>query len=465
MRGETQRKGEGGRCPSCGRFVGLYDRCPYCGATLHRRITVHTIKLAVLTLTLLGLIGLWWMARHAETPLITAADAGGTLNLSYVRLRGTVVRQLKYDPESGYLAFWLDDGTGELYVAAYRDVAAVLVASDQVPAPGDEIEVAGTLRVREDFLSLTINAPEQVELQRQSPIALKTGQLTRLDEGNRVVIQGKVVDLRTPYEGLTLITLDDGSGGVTVSVDETAIALGGPLPTLTVGMGAVVTGSVTLYHDQPQVSPLTTDDLCPLPTPPASVEVALQPIAEVTAEHGQARVQGRIITLEGFKGGLRGTLADESGEIILLLWESLYEALPEPSAVDVGARVEVEGEVKRYEGVLELVPRHSEAVRLIEAAPPLPLTTVAELSAADEGRLVRLLGLLGKPSSFSAGVKMPLDDGSGTITVLLWSNIAEKIEPPPEEGMGVEVVGIIQLYRDEMEIVPRSSLDWRPSDR
>ncbi len=449
------------RCPSCGRFVGPYERCPYCGTELHRRLSLRAVKIAALLLATVGLLGLGWMAAHAEVPLITAAQAGGTMNMAYVRLRGKVVRSLTYDPESGYLAFWLDDGTGEVRISAYRQATQTLVEAGKVPAPGDTVEVAGTLRVREDFLALTLDAAQALTLIRPEPVPVEAGRLTRLDEGERVVVQGEVAEVRTPYEGLTLITLRDDSGETTVAVDETAVALGGPPPTLTVGMGLIVTGTVALYHETPQIVPATTAALTVLATPPPEVQLEVLPIGEVDEAMGRARVRGLLTLWEGFKGGLRGSLEDESGAITLVLWESTYEALPNPRALDVGAAVEVEGTVKRYEGALEIVPGDPADLSILQEAPPIPLLTIQALSRADEGRVVRLIGVLGEPRPFSAGVKVTLDDGSGTLTLLLWSNVAEGVEPPPAAGQTVDVVGIVHEYRDELEVIPRTPLDWR----
>jgi DNA/RNA endonuclease YhcR with UshA esterase domain len=127
----------------------------------------------------------------------------------------------------------------------------------------------------------------------------------------------------------------------------------------------------------------------------------------------------------------------------------------------VGATVEVEGTVKRYEGALEIVPGSPADLSILQEAPPIPLITIQALSQADEGRLVRIIGVLGEPRPFSAGVKVALDDGSGTITVVLWSNVAEGLEPPPAAGQTVDVVGIVHRYRDELEVIPRTPLDWR----
>ena len=86
---------------------------------------------------------------------------------------------------------------------------------------------------------------------------------------------------------------------------------------------------------------------------------------------------------------------------------------------------------------------------------------VSDLRVQDAGRVVRLRGVLGAPEGFSAGVKVPLDDGSGSITVLLWTNIFTALDPPPSEGQAIEVIGVVQEYRGELEILPRSTLDWR----
>lgn len=65
----------GAHCPSCGRFVGPYTTCPYCGAKLGGRIPVRAIKIAAILLATVGLLALWWMARRMDIPTVSAADA------------------------------------------------------------------------------------------------------------------------------------------------------------------------------------------------------------------------------------------------------------------------------------------------------------------------------------------------------------------------------------------------------
>ncbi len=456
---------ENARCPSCGRFVGPYTRCPYCGARIKGRIALRAIKIVAILLAVVGLTGLWLYARTVDIPTLRIADAQATTNMAYVRVEGRVVRSLTFDPESGYLAFWLDDGSGELRVSIYRSVTEALLAQHKIPALGDHLRVAGTLRVREDYVSLTVNAADHLEIERPQPVTLQIGEITALDEGLRVHVAGEVGRVYSPYEGLTIVTVRDATGEIAATVNETTIALSGhPLPEIAEGQGIEITGTVTLYKSRPQITPATVDDIRLLASPVAQVTSEARTLASLSTDDEGSRVQveGEIIAMEGFKGGVKATLDDATDQVILLLWQRVYGALEDPTAFDVGAKVTVEGEVQVYQGELEVVPDAASDITIRQPAPPIPQVDVGELSAVDVGQLVRVRGVLGTPKPFSAGIKLPLDDGTGTITVLLWTNIAQALPASPSAGETVEIVGVVESYKGELEIIPRSPVDWRP---
>ncbi len=455
-------------CESCGRFVGPYSRCPYCGARRTGRLALRTTKWVAVILATLGMAVLWWLAREVEIPTITVEDATRLMNFGYVRLKGHVVRSPTYDAGSGYLGFWVADETGEVYVSAYREVTEDLLARNVIPAVGDRATVAGTLRIRDDHIALTLNVPEHLMLERPEAVPLQAGDVTVLDEGTRVRLVGEVRRVYEPYEGLTLITLADESGEVVVAVDEEGTSLTGSMPEAGVGQSVEIEGTVNLYHATPQVVPASADDIAIVSTP----MVATPPVTETLptlALNGlgadligkRVTVHGRVVWLEGIKGGIKATLDDGTAQVTLLLWDDVHRALPAPSELDVGAEVEITGKVSVYEGELEIVPTEAEDVAIQVPAEAAPWVEISALNPADAGRLIRIRGVLGEPEGFSAGVKAPVDDGTGILQLLFWSSLYEDLTPEPHAGQHVEVSGVLNVFRDELELIPRSRYDWR----
>lgn len=472
-------------CGSCGRFVGPHERCPHCGAQMAGRLAVRTVKLVAVLLGTLGLALIWWAARGVPIPEISIGEAGGAMNLAYVRLQGRLTRGLTYDPESGYLGFWLADETGEVHVNAYADVTRELLVQGKLPATGDEVSVAGTLRIREDYFSLTLNVPEHLNLQRPTAIPLGAGEITLLDEGLRVCVRGHVQRIAEPYEGLTLVDVRDDSGEITIAVGEAVEALTGELPEMVAGQAIIVAGTVSLYKTTPQIVPADVADIqlsaVPVLTQPLSpadsqsaenmlpvqpqvqpsvqLPVALNEISE--ADLGRTvHVEGRVVMLEGLTGGVIATLDDGTAQILLLLWDDVHKDLEAPATLDIGAEVAVTGEVQVYREALEVVPAAAKDVEILKPAELPPWVELGELSAADAGRVVRARGVLREPQGFSGGVKVVLRDGTGDIVVLFWSKLYQTLTPAPQAGQQVEVVGVIDVFNDELELIPRSNYDW-----
>jgi DNA/RNA endonuclease YhcR with UshA esterase domain len=445
-------------CPSCGRYAGPYEACPYCGARLAGRMPVRIVKIVAIALATVGLVLLWFAATRAEVPVIQIGQAGATMNMAYVRLQGRCTRAPSYDPESDYLSFWLDDGTGEIRVSAYRAETRQIIERALVPALGDTVEVAGTLRVREDFYALTLNVPEQLTITRADPVERDIGTIKPADLYLRVRVRGEVRSVYAPYDGLTLIAVRDEAGEIPIAVSEDLVALGGPLPALSTGQVVEVTAAVSLYGDTPQLVPASTADIVVLGDE-ARVAAERQ-IGELTAgDVGQLIVvQGSVIGEQTFSAGVKLALDDGSGAVIILLWQDVYAALPDPAALGVGAEIRVQGEVSEYEGELEVIPGLPGDVQILAPASLPVVVTIGELTTADVGRVVTLRGTLGEPEIFSKGVRFQLDDGSGAIVLLLWQNVYDGIPDADQlvAGVQVEVTGKIEEYRGELEIVPEA---------
>jgi DNA/RNA endonuclease YhcR with UshA esterase domain len=173
-------------------------------------------------------------------------------------------------------------------------------------------------------------------------------------------------------------------------------------------------------------------------------------------------VEGTISRVEAFSAGVKCLLDDASDTATLLLWQDLYDALPQRDALIAGAAVRVVGEVSEYQGEMEIVPELPSDVALLAPAEPLAASQrVAQIAPADVGRTVLVKGILTSLAPFSAGVKGTLDDGTGTITLLLWQDVYDGLADPAtlSAGARLSVRGEIDQYLGEMEVVPQVAAD------
>lgn len=192
------------------------------------------------------------------------------------------------------------------------------------------------------------------------------------------------------------------------------------------------------------------------PTTPALRQIGSLSLADV----GQAVfVEGEIGEFDAFSSGVRFKLDDGTGQIVLLLWQPLFEEVPYGEGLDDGARVRVQGNVEQYQGTLEIIPQISSDLVILVAARSPEASTVAALGSADVGRSVRLEGTLAGETPFSQGVRYLLDDGTGQIVLVLWDRVAEYAPAGLGPGTHVWLTGQIDEYEGTLEIVPRRGRD------
>ena len=456
-----------GECPSCGRFVGPYDRCPYCGSDIGRRMPVRILKYGSLVLSIAGLALMLLVATRSQVPVVEIGNLAGTMNWAYVRVEGKVSRSPTSDSETGTLRFWVSDGTGELLVLAYRSEAEVLQAEGRVPAMGDGVALEGTVRVREAFPYLILDVPECVEVWSPDPVTVSCGAVDAGTHLQRVTVRGVIRDDRVPYEGLRILTVRDATGEIDVTLPRGGGLRQDDLPDLALGKSVQITGAVDLYQGRPQIAVGHQGDLVAVDEPISIAQ--LRRIGELSPADvgGLARVEGTITQVEPFSAGVKLTLDDGSGTVILLLWQDLYQSLAKPDALVEGTQICALGQVNEYRGDLEIVPELPMDVEMVAAVERIADQRViferhlGEITAADIGTEVMVEGVLKSLRSFSAGVKGTLDDGTGTMTLLLWQEVYDGLSDPASLAPGamLRVEGEVSEYRGTLEVVP-----WTPAD-
>lgn len=459
---EIGGSGSTGECPSCGRFIGPYERCPYCGADVGQRMVVRAFRYGSLVLAILGLALLVWVAGRSQVPKVTIGSLSGTMNWAYVYIEGVVTRQPSYDSETKSLKFWVGDGESEIMAVAYHPEAEWLMAEGLVPVMGDAVALEGTLRINEDFQTLVLDVPQRVEIQEAKAAEVSIAEAGAGSLYQRVTVRGVIREDRVPYSGLRILNLRDSTGEIDVTIPSGSLLLGGEFPDLGVGQSVQVTGAVDQYRGDAQISLGRASEILVLDE--AIAIAPLRRIAELATEPGEsmATVEGVISKIMPFSSGVKLTLEDATGAVTLLLWQSVYDTLVERDALVAGATVRVQGDVAEYRGDLEIVPALPSDLTILVAAERIVTTRhLGELGVDDVGQAVEVEGILRSVQAFSAGVKGVLDDGTGTVVLLLWQDIYDRLADPADLVVGARVMvrGEVSEYQGALEIVPRMPSD------
>lgn len=484
----------GATCPSCGRFVGPLEKCPYCGAAIQKRIPLGYLRIACLILAVLGVAILVFAAGGAATPLTKIGDIGATMNYAYVRLDGVVTRGPLYDPDTQTLRFYVTDDTGEIQAGAFRDVTQALLAAEKIPAVGDKIMLEGNLRVRDDFTSFNLTSANKLQIIPPDARAIQIADIGFDDEYQYVIVRGDVRDLRQPFQGLTLITLGDASGEVDVALSGDVEKLYGARAPLALGDSVEARGVVTYFRDTPQILLRQPRDIQKMDVDNTAATVIRIGAIDAARVNQRVQVVAQVTRVTKFSQGVRVTLADDSGTLTLVLWQDLFDQIPNAREIQNGAQLQVLGKVSQYRGEYEIVPQRASDIKISAAAAQANVTAlpdattvaqntspsaastatprptreptaaptqraIASLSVADKDALVIVKGVLTRASPFSKGMRYTLDDTTGKITVLIWSDVLETLalREALQAGAQVRVTGKIDVFNDTLEIIPANA--------
>ena len=458
-------------CPSCGREVGSHVTCPYCGANLKRRMTIALFGLLAIALAAGGLALLYVASVHATIPAVRIGQIQAVMNYAYVRIEGVVRRSPAFNPEAESLSFWADDGSGQMLVTAFRPAARALIEADRVPSIGDRVVVEGALRVRDETLSLTLNTIDALTITRVTDSAAlrEISSITPDDALAPVIVRGQVRAVRQPYDGLRLVTLRDASGEIDLAVERDAMPLGPPAPDIRVGDPIEATGVVTLFKGAPQVTVTRGDHVAVLDQPVVLTE--LEPIRSLGDDDiGRwVRVQGTIARITPFSAGVKFTLSDPQGrDVTLLFWHDIFDALPDAADWQIGAEVAAQGPVNSFRGDLEIVPELPFDVSvLVHAASGEPATLglvpLGAITPEDIGRTVFISGTIESIDRFENGVRFRLEDDTGSIRLVLFSNVYDQLGNADDlqEGVSVSALGRVSEFSGALEVVPPNGASVR----
>jgi DNA/RNA endonuclease YhcR with UshA esterase domain len=210
--------------------------------------------------------------------------------------------------------------------------------------------------------------------------------------------------------------------------------------------------------------------VCALLIGVAVVRAAERPVTPI-GELGRDDV-GNVVTVSGvvsdtanFSAGFKFVLSDTTGTLAMTLFSRQYDLLDAPAQLNVGARVTATGKLSEYKGALEFVPRDGEKNLVI--SPPLtvvvPLLQKTGRITATAGQRVVISGTIARVESFSLGVRLYVNDGSGSRRVTVFASVLERVPLAKQlvPGQRLQITGKVSVYRKVAEISPPLPCDVR----
>jgi exonuclease VII large subunit len=192
--------------------------------------------------------------------------------------------------------------------------------------------------------------------------------------------------------------------------------------------------------------------------------VEVTPINQIAAEEVDqtVAVQGTLMDVRSLAGkGYKFVLTDGTGQVALVVWRNVYESLPEPDKLGIGAQVQAQGKVNQYRDELQIVPQDGEDVVIVKEPPTATVIPMDEVTAELTGQWRTVQGEITEVWAFSRGMKARLRDTTGEVVILLWQNIYASLPEPEAISVGtkLQATGQINVFGEELQVVPKTRRD------
>jgi DNA/RNA endonuclease YhcR with UshA esterase domain len=286
------------------------------------------------------------------------------MNYAYVAMAGVVTDYPTLNEQEGYISFRLRDSAGELRVQAYRAVSSELIKRGQVPMPGDRITIEGTLRLRDDEATLTLNNPDELRITPSVASRISLNELENKAIGERVQTTAQVRRLRDVGDSLRIVNVRDMNDTADVLLPLRLTTTFGAIPVLQVGDWVAIEGVVGEFRERKQINMTRAKDIAPLHV---AREFDLRPISELSGNHsGQwVAISGSVRAIRNTAQATRIELADDAGNSITVALFDTWHIVPFSRTLKVGDVLAAQGEwQEQRNGRFELRPEIAMDLRL-----------------------------------------------------------------------------------------------------
>ncbi len=200
--------------------------------------------------------------------------------------------------------------------------------------------------------------------------------------------------------------------------------------------------------------PVTATSIPPTAEPTSSA-LSIGSLASLP-DGQEVMITGNVVSASSFSAGFKFTIADSTGRISMVMFSNTYDDCWDKNVLNVGAAVEVTGEIGRFEGELQIVPQWGGGVDVTTPAYAYAQPqTIANLPSV-MGQRAMIEGEITDVDVTESFTKIDVNDGTGVVEVFLWNNVWERV--PNKDGLAVgqriKAVGIVGEFRGTLQLSP-----------
>ncbi|MDD4735039.1 MAG: OB-fold nucleic acid binding domain-containing protein [Kiritimatiellae bacterium] len=200
-------------------------------------------------------------------------------------------------------------------------------------------------------------------------------------------------------------------------------------------------------------------------------ELERTPINELTPESGAVLIEGTIVKVMAPQPGKKQPwsilIADDSGTANLSFWEDVYADIENKNKLIQGQNIRLRSSIKLYKGKIQLGLARAADLEFLDTAltTPTPVKmlqraddiTIEEITADMKGRTIetegRIIQFQESPTPDKVPSRIVLEDGTATVTIVYWDNVAQELgDKKPEEGIRLQVRGVVDVYKDTVQL-------------
>ncbi|MGM0606907.1 MAG: hypothetical protein ACQESP_00680 [Candidatus Muiribacteriota bacterium] len=472
-------------CPSCGKFTGTYERCPYCGAEVNKRLSLKFFRYGSLILAVMGVFFIYLAAVNKEIPELDYEHISETMNFAFVRVKGEVVGQpnvfYRESGSIGSLSFTVDTGYQEIRIMAYSNIAEDILKAGNDPVPGEEVEISGSFRIKDEgsTLSLFIQAPQHLKIKDREEIQHKNfWEISSHDESRYFYISG-IIKRIEPSTGtgpgrIVIMSEEGKTGYLTVWDNVLEIIMNREGNDFAPGAEFKSRILVNVFRDNVQLLlnfPANFEIQSP-PQPGKDISDYMN-IEQVEFVDIRPEDEGQHFEIEGIIESLEPSetaapnkinIVDEYGNrSSLTIWHDVFEALRSIYGSDLRKGALFKGVIQAnvFQNQLQLLLNTAQDFKLTGETDEIPekkaRTVEREISLKDEGMFIEVSGNIKELFNLEANgvplLKCVFEYAHGEIDLIMWDDVIKNLSEDLEPGYHVSVKAYVEIYRDEPQLV------------